>query len=35
MASMGGITEFDYSNGLKVLLYPDPLTGTVSRSRQG
>src|SRR6516164_4767504 len=24
MASMGGITEYDYSNGLKVLLYPDP-----------
>jgi zinc protease len=24
MASMGGITEYDYPNGLKVLLYPDP-----------
>jgi zinc protease len=24
MSSMGGITEYDYSNGLKVLLYPDP-----------
>jgi len=24
MASMGGITEYDYSNGLRVLLYPDP-----------
>jgi predicted Zn-dependent peptidase len=23
VASMGGITEYDYSNGLKVLLYPD------------
>jgi zinc protease len=23
-ASMGGITEYDYSNGLRVLLYPDP-----------
>src|ERR1700722_14711882 len=23
-ASMGGITEYDYPNGLKVLLYPDP-----------
>ena len=23
MASMGGITEYDYPNGLKVLLYPD------------
>ena len=22
-ASMGGITEYDYPNGLKVLLYPD------------
>jgi len=24
MTSMGGITEYDYPNGLKVLLYPDP-----------
>src|SRR6185436_9958769 len=24
IASMGGITEYDYPNGLKVLLYPDP-----------
>jgi zinc protease len=24
MSSMGGITEYDYPNGLKVLLYPDP-----------
>jgi zinc protease len=24
MASMGGITQYDYPNGLKVLLYPDP-----------
>ena len=24
MASMGGITEYDFPNGLKVLLYPDP-----------
>jgi len=24
VASMGGITEYDYPNGLKVLLYPDP-----------
>src|SRR3984957_11625783 len=23
-ASMGGITEYDFPNGLKVLLYPDP-----------
>ena len=23
VASMGGITEYDYPNGLKVLLYPD------------
>src|ERR1039458_10230425 len=23
-ASMGGITEYDYPNGLRVLLYPDP-----------
>src|SRR5262245_35355949 len=23
MASMGGITEYDYPNGLKVLLFPD------------
>src|SRR6187399_1425179 len=23
MASMGGITEYDFPNGLKVLLYPD------------
>ncbi len=23
-ASMGGITEYDFSNGLRVLLYPDP-----------
>ncbi len=23
-ASMGGITEYDFANGLKVLLYPDP-----------
>src|SRR5262252_8085348 len=23
MTSMGGITEYDYPNGLKVLLYPD------------
>ncbi len=22
-ASMGGITEYDYPNGLRVLLYPD------------
>ena len=22
--SMGGITEYDYANGLKVLLLPDP-----------
>jgi zinc protease len=24
MTSMGGITEYDFPNGLKVLLYPDP-----------
>ena len=24
MSSMGGITEYDYPNGLRVLLYPDP-----------
>ncbi len=24
MASMGGITEYDFPNGLKVLLFPDP-----------
>jgi zinc protease len=24
MASMGGITEYDFANGLKVLLFPDP-----------
>src|ERR1035441_8983026 len=24
MTSMGGITEYDYPNGLRVLLYPDP-----------
>src|SRR5262245_48346041 len=24
IASMGGITEYDYPNGLKVLLFPDP-----------
>src|SRR6516225_756825 len=24
MSSMGGITEYAYPNGLKVLLYPDP-----------
>ena len=23
MASMGGITEYDFQNGLKVLLFPD------------
>src|SRR5664279_3635789 len=23
-SSMGGITEYDYPNGLRVLLYPDP-----------
>ena len=23
MASMGGITEYDFPNGLRVLLYPD------------
>ena len=23
-ASLGGITEYDYPNGLKVLLFPDP-----------
>src|SRR6202041_2536368 len=30
MASMGGITEYDYPNGLKVLLYPDPANPEVT-----
>ena len=25
-ASVGGITEYEYPNGLRVLLYPDPVT---------
>ncbi len=30
MASVGGITEYDYPNGLKVLLYPDPANPKVT-----
>jgi zinc protease len=29
-ASMGGITEYDFPNGLKVLLYPDPASPKVT-----
>jgi zinc protease len=29
-ASVGGITEYDYSNGLRVLLYPDPANPKVT-----
>ena len=29
-ASMGGITEYDYPNGLRVLLYPDPANPKVT-----
>ena len=29
-ASVGGITEYDYPNGLKVLLYPDPANPKVT-----
>ncbi len=29
-ASVGGITEYDYANGLKVLLYPDPANPKVT-----
>jgi len=30
MASVGGITEYDYPNGLRVLLYPDPANPKVT-----
>ena len=29
-ASVGGITEYDYPNGLRVLLYPDPANPKVT-----
>jgi zinc protease len=32
-ASMGGITEYDFPNGLRVLLYPDPADPKITVSR--
>ncbi len=29
-ASVGGITEYEYPNGLRVLLYPDPANPKVT-----
>src|SRR6266700_3185158 len=29
-ASLGGVTEYDYPNGLRVLLYPDPASPKVT-----